>query len=255
MRRIAIANQKGGVGKTTTVANLGASLAHAGKAVLLIDLDPQANLTSYFGFDPDKVERTIYESLCAKVPLAEIVRPTPIPQLYLAPASLDLSAAELELVSALGRETILRDRLDELRQPFEFVLIDCPPSLGLLTINGLVASREVFIPVQTEFFAMKGVRRLLQTVETIRERLRPGLTITGVILTLADARMRLTRDVSEAVREHFKERVFNTVVRKNVRIAESPSYGQPVLAYSPDSAGAADYQALAQEVLAMAALE
>jgi chromosome partitioning protein len=255
VRRIAIANQKGGVGKTTTVANLGAGLARAGKSVLLIDLDPQANLTSYFGIDPEGLERTVYDVLSGGASLSDIIRPTPIENLSLAPASLDLSAAELELVSALGRETILRERLDELGSPFEFVLIDCPPSLGLLTVNGLVASREVFIPVQTEFFAMKGVRRLLRTVETIRDRLRPGLEITGVILTLADSRMRLTRDVSEAVREAFKERVFTTVVRKNVRIAESPSYGQPVMAYSPTSSGAADYEALAQEVLAMAGVQ
>lgn len=250
MRIIAFMNQKGGVGKTTTAVNLGACLAELGRKVLLIDMDPQANSSIHLGIDIYKTGESIYSVLIGGCPLGEAVIPTGRKNFEIIPSNIDLSGAEVELASAVGRETILRDALMEHVQEgglYEYVLIDCPPSLGLLSLNALTTASEVFIPVQTQFFALQGMGKLLEVINLVKRRLNPSLELTGVILTMYDKRTTLAHEVVEDVRKFFKEKVFASMIRRNVSIAEAPGHGKSIIEYKPKSAGARDYMSLARE--------
>ncbi len=251
MRVIAVFNHKGGVGKTTTVANLGAGLARRGHGVLLVDVDPQACLTVHFGIDPERAEKTIYDVLCRDLPFAEAVRELEGPSLLGVPSHLDLAGAELELATTMGRERLLRDALEGyLRETkgIDYVLFDCPPSLSILTVNALAAADEVFVPLQTEFLALRGVGKLVDVVTLVRRRLNPSVRITGILPTLSRTGTLLAREVQEEITRHFGSKVFKTRIRSNVKLAEAPSHGQSIFAYAPLSAGAEDYAALAGEV-------
>jgi chromosome partitioning protein len=251
MRRVAFMNQKGGVGKTTCTVNLGAALAEAGLRILLVDLDPQANLSLHLNLDVHSLKESTYTVLCRGKQVKDAVLRDVVPNVSVLPANIDLAGAEVELVGAVARETVLRDRL----RPFleevqlDFVLIDCPPSLGLLSLNALTAVQEVFIPLQTEFFALQGMARLLEVVELIRERLNPALEVRTIVPTLFDTRTSLSREVLGEIRRFFGDKVANTVIHTNVRLAEAPSHGSSVLAYAPRSRGAEDFRRLAREVL------
>ena len=244
----AIANQKGGVGKTTTAVNVAACIAEAGYATLLVDIDPQANATLALGVRKD-VEPSIYDVLSGGCQLDEAVRDTAIEQLKLVSAHPDLAAANVELPREAGSERRLRDALGAIRERFDYVLLDCPPSLGPLTVNGLVAADRVIVPVQTEYFALEGLAGLLDTLALIQRELNPRLTVAGMLLTIHDGRTRLARDVEREVREHFPALVFDTVIPRNVRIGEAPSYGRPVTHHDPHCAGADAYFELAKEVV------
>lgn len=245
---ISVANQKGGVGKTTTSINLAAALAGLGRRVLMVDLDPQANATSGLGVESAS-ESSIYNVLMDGLPLAEVMRSTDIEGLDVAPAHIDLSAAELELVSALAREYALKRALDKAELPHDYVIIDCPPSLGLLTLNALVASDNVVIPVQCEFYALAGLAKLTDTIWRIRNALNQDLEVAGALLTMYDSRTNLSRDVVEEVRGNFPGHVFETVVPRSVRLAEAPSHGAPITVHDPDGSGARAYVAAAQELI------
>ncbi len=253
-RAIALANQKGGVGKTTCCVNLAAGLAGAGKRVLLVDVDPQANASIHLGVEVHRLERTLYDVLVSDAPADEVLVREVRERLDLLPAGLDLSAAEVELAGEVGREAVLAGALDGVRDAYDFVLFDCPPSLGLLAINAFCASREVFIPVQTEFFALRGISKLVEVVALVRRRLNPMLRVTGVIATMVDMRTNLAREVLEDVRNFFGGRVFETVIRVNVRLAEAPGFGKTIFEYDSGSHGAEDFTSLAREVLGMRAL-
>lgn len=252
MRRIAIINQKGGVGKTTTTTNLGAALARRQKRVLVVDIDPQANLSIHLDVDLGNLEHSTYTLLVGESTPAQAIRPTATPGLSVLPTNIDLSGAELELVNSIGRETILRDKLTTHFQQHgepDFVLYDCPPSLGLLSINALAAADEVFIPVQTEFFALQGMTKLLQVVELVRGRINPALRVTSIIPCLVDMRTNLAVEVLAELRAVFPHQVMATKIRQNVRLAEAPSHAKTIFEYAPDSTGARDYDDLAAEVL------
>ncbi len=248
-RILAVANQKGGVGKTTTAVNLAASLAAAERRVLLFDTDPQANASSGLGVRAAAGEGTSYHVLTGQTPLADALRPTALEFLRVVPSGRDLSGAEVELVGTSRREYRLRDALEPARGDFDFILIDCPPSLGLLTLNALVAADAVLIPLQCEYYALEGLSQLLHTVRTIKRGFNPGLEVGGILLTMFDARNNLSRQVADEVRRHFKEKVFETVVPRNVRLSEAPSHGKPALLYDIRSAGAQSYLTMAQELL------
>ena len=251
-RVIAIVNQKGGVGKTTTAANLGAYLAYLKKKVLLIDLDPQSNLTLHYGIDFQKLEKSCYDlMLHENTEFRETVIKTGIDNLELIPASINLSDAELELVNVVGRERVLSEALKEIFEvnTYDFVIIDCSPSLGLLTLNALTTAREVFITVQPDYFALQGIGRLIRTLNLVKKRLNPELDVTGIVLCMFNSARSLSWEVTAKLREFFKERVFKTFIRVNVNLAEAPSYGQSILTYAPKSHGAEDYFQLAKEVL------
>lgn len=244
------ANQKGGVGKTTTAINLGAYLAHFGQRVLIIDLDPQANATSCLGVDKHTVEGGTYEALIGAAPMASFILYHSGYKLSLLPSSNALAGAEVELVTLPERESRLREALNAVRERYDYILIDCPPSLGLLTVNGLVAAYSgVIIPVQCEYLALEGIGHLSQTLNRIRSGLFPGLRVRGVILTMYDARTKLSRDVVQEIRRHFSTQVFRVIVPRSIRLAEAPSYGQPINFYAPESVGAQAYAALAREIL------
>jgi chromosome partitioning protein len=246
---LAVANQKGGVGKTTTAVNLGASIAGAGYPTLLVDLDPQCNATVALGL-PKQSSPNVYECLSGHLTLAEAARPSGIEHLDAVPSTPDLAGATVELPRIAGSEGTLRDRLGAIKERYLFTLLDCPPSLGPLTVNALVAADRVIVPVQTEYFALEGLAQLLDTLSLIQRELNPRLTIAGMILTMHDGRTRLARDVEREVREHFPELVFDTVVPRNVRLGEAPSFGVPVIQHAPQSAGSVAYLKLAKEVAA-----
>ena len=245
---ISVANQKGGVGKTTTSINLAAALAALGKRVLMIDLDPQANATAGLGVESESGS-SIYNVLMDGVPLAEVLRDTAISGLQVAPSHIDLSAAELELVSALAREYALKRALEKAELPHDYVIIDCPPSLGLLTLNSLVASDHVIIPVQCEFYALAGLAKLTDTIGRIRNALNQQLDVAGALLTMYDSRTNLSRDVVDEVRKNFPGNVFESIVPRSVRLAEAPSHGVPITVHDPDGNGAKAYVAAAQELI------
>ena len=245
----AIANQKGGVGKTTTAVNLAACVAEAGYETLLIDIDPQCNATLGLGLPKDR-ERTVYDVLLGEATLEEVIEPSGIEHLAVAPASPDLAGATVELPRVAGSESRLGDALDPIRARYAFVLLDCPPSLGPLTVNALVAAERVIVPVQAEYFALEGLAGLLDTLSLIQRELNPRLVVAGMLLTMHDGRTRLAQDVEREIRHHFPELVFDTVIPRNVRIGEAPSFGKPVIHHDPHCAGADAYFELAKEVAA-----
>jgi chromosome partitioning protein len=247
-RIIAIINQKGGSGKTTTAVNLGAYLATFGKIVLLIDLDPQANSTIHLGLKPHEIERSVYDIMMDEKPFSEVIQQTAVENLFVVPANINLSGAEIELAGTVGREMVLRDTIERIENDYDYTLIDCPPSLGLLTVNALTVAKEIIIPVQTEFFALEGMGKLLHTVEIVKKRLNRDLKITGIVPTLFDGRTNLSREVMEKIREYFGEKVYKTTIRKNVKLAEASSHGKPIVLYECRSTGAEDYEALSREV-------
>jgi len=249
-RVIAIYNAKGGVGKTTTAVNLGAYLALLGKRTLLVDFDPQANASSAVGSDRKEIGKSVYHGLVGEVSSADLVTPSSIFNFHLVPSTPHLSGALIELVAEEGREYFLRRFVDELRGSYDYILIDLPPTLSLLTINGLVAADEVLIPVQAEYYSLEGAGQLLETVEMVRENLHPDLEVTGVVITMFDPRSRLSREVAANVRAHFGDRVFTTEIPRSVSLAEAPSFGKPVALHRPGSSGARAYENLAREVIA-----
>ncbi|MDX1670847.1 MAG: AAA family ATPase [Balneolaceae bacterium] len=246
---ISIANQKGGVGKTTTAINLAASLAAIEHPTLVIDIDPQSNTTSGLGIEGKTVTNSIYEVMIGGVEAGDAIRETELPYLDLIPSHINLVGAEIEMIDREQRERILEKSISGLDQKYDFVIIDCPPSLGLLTINALTASDSVIIPVQCEYFALEGLGQLLNTIKIVRQHLNTDLEIEGVLLTMFDTRTRLSSQVADEVRKYFEERVFNTVIARNVRLAEAPSFGKPALLYDSTSVGAKNYLSLAKEII------
>lgn len=246
---ISIANQKGGVGKTTSSINLAASLAAIEHPTLLIDVDPQSNSTSGLGIEPKTVTNSIYEVMIGGVQASEAIRETELPYLDLIPSHINLVGAEIEMVDRNQRERILLNTISALREKYDFIIIDCPPSLGLLTINALTASDSVLIPVQCEYFALEGLGQLLNTIKIVRQHLNPDLEIEGVLLTMYDTRTRLSNQVADEVKRYFEDRVFKSVISRNVRLAEAPSFGKPALLYDATSVGAKNYLSLAREII------
>jgi chromosome partitioning protein len=253
-RIVAVANQKGGVGKTTTAINLAASVASRGHRVLLVDFDPQGNASSGVGYPRDKVELTIYDALVGDVSLADVIRPTEITTLFIAPATTDLVGAEIELISADHRERHLADALAPVAASYDYIVIDCPPSLGLLTLNALVAAHAVVVPMQAEYFALEGLSALTATIEKIKAAYNPSLAIDGVLFTMFDGRMNLANQVRAEVAKYFGDKVFETTVPRNVRLSEAPSHGKPVLLYDLRCPGTKSYLAVADELIERTAL-
>jgi chromosome partitioning protein len=247
-RILAVANQKGGVGKTTTAVNLGAALAELGYRVLVVDLDPQGNATTGLGINSRNLEATIYDVILHDVPMVDAIEPTSLRNLFVVPATIHLAGAEIELVPAFSRELRLRRAIEQVTQDFDFILIDCPPSLGLLTVNGLAAATEVVVPIQCEYYALEGLGQLLRNVNLVQTNLNPGLEVTTIILTMYDGRTRLAEQVVREVRQHFGARVCRHVVPRTVRLSEAPSYGQPIILFDSSSRGATAYRELAKEV-------
>ena len=246
---ISITNQKGGVGKTTTAINISASLAVAEKKVLLVDMDPQGNATSGCGIDKRSLKTTIYDAMIGGMGLKEIIVPTDLRYFQVIPAGIDLIGAEIELIEVEKREFVLRQVLEPLRDDFNFIILDCPPSLGLLTINALTAADSVIIPVQCEFFALEGLSQVLRTIELVRKSLNSALDIEGILLTMFDSRNNLSHQVAQEIKEHFKDKVFNNTIPRNVALGEAPSHGKPIITYNINSRGAQSYLGLALEVM------
>ncbi|HHV97869.1 MAG TPA: ParA family protein [Clostridiaceae bacterium] len=246
---IAIANQKGGVGKTTTAINLSACLAYKGKKVLLIDNDPQGNTTSGLGYNKRKLEKSIYDVIINEVKIEEVILDTKLDNLKLCPANIQLAGAEIELVTAFSRESRMKNALKEIKKYYDFIIIDCPPSLGLLTVNSLTAADAILVPIQCEYYALEGLSQLMDTVKLVQKHLNPSLEVEGVVLTMFDARTNLSIQVVEEVKKYFKNKVYRTVIPRNVRLSEAPSYGLPIILYDPKSKGAECYMELAEEVI------
>ncbi len=251
-RIIAICNQKGGTGKTTTAVNLSAVLASLGKKVLLVDMDPQGNATSGVGVNKNEIKASVYDVLIHKSSISEVITPTATPNLNLLPCNINLTGAEIELVGALSRETRLKKAIDSVKEQYDFVFIDSPPSLGLLTLNTLVAADSIIIPIQCEFYALEGVSGLLNTVNLVKDGLNSNLAIEGVLMTMADFRTNLTNEVIGEIKSYFKEKVYQSVIPRNIRLSEAPSFGKPIHIYDASSVGAIKYKELAQEVLSNA---
>ncbi len=248
-RIIAIANQKGGVGKTTTAINLSAALAEKNKQVLLIDLDPQGNATSGVGMDKGQLENNVYDLILGEVSIQKCIEYTEFENLYIIPSSVDLAAAEIELIGIQEKEYIIRKEVEKVKERFDFILIDCPPSLNLLTINAMTTADTVLVPIQCEYYALEGLSQLIHTINLVRERLNPYLDIEGIVFTMFDARTNLSLQVVENVRANVKQKVYATIIPRNVRLAEAPSHGYPITIYDSKSAGAESYRALAEEVI------
>jgi chromosome partitioning protein len=252
-RILAVANQKGGVGKTTTAINLGSCLATLGLRTLVVDLDPQGNATTGLGLDPRSMQTTMYDVLMRETPLENCIEATAVKNLFVAPASLDLAGAEIELVPAFSRELRLRRAIEVVAPDYDYVLIDCPPSLGLLTVNGLAAAGEVLVPIQCEYYALEGLGQLLRNVDLVKRSLNPTLEVTTIVLVMYDARTRLSDQVVAEVRQHFGDKVCRTIVPRTVRLSEAPSFGQPIITFDPMSRGAVAYRELAREVAGVSA--
>jgi chromosome partitioning protein len=247
---ISFANQKGGVGKTTTTLSLASILASKGKKILVVDLDPQSNLTSGLGFERTLDYKSIYDVLIMDEDISRVFMPSDISSnLFLIPSKIDLAASEIELVSKMSRENILKEKLSKVKDDFDYILIDCPPSLGLLTVNAMVASDGVIIPVQCEYFALEGISQLMSTIQLIKKSLNPKLEVAGVVMTMFDARTKLSVEVVKEVQSYFKSKLFDTIIPRNVRISESPSFGKPIDLYDPASIGAKSYTKLGEEFI------
>ncbi|MGC8769489.1 ParA family protein [Calditerrivibrio sp.] len=244
-----VANQKGGVGKTTTAVNLAAALAFAEAKVLLVDMDPQANATSGLGFNPSELKQSIYDVIVNNARIEDVLIETKIDGLHLIPSKIDLTAAEIELVTVLSRETRLKRPLDTIKDRYNIVIIDCPPSLGLLTINSLTASDTVLIPLQCEYYALEGLTQLLNTIRLVKDGLNPKLDLEGILLTMYDPRNNLSKEVYKQVREYFRDKMFKAIIPRNVKLSEAPSYGVPIISYDIKSKGAESYIELAKEIL------
>ena len=248
-RTIAIANQKGGVGKTTTAINLSACLAEKGKKVLAVDMDPQGNMTSGLGVDKDSVENTIYNLIIGEAKMEEVMIKDVLENLDIIPTNIDLSGAEIELLDVEEKEYIVRNEIDKIKDNYDFIIIDCPPSLSMLTINAMTTAASVLVPIQCEYYALEGLSQLIHTVELVRDRLNPKLTIEGVVFTMYDARTNLSLQVVENVKDNLEQTIYKTIIPRNIRLAEAPSYGIPINKYDPKSAGAESYLRLADEVI------
>ena len=248
-RTIVIANQKGGVGKTTTSINLSAALAEQGQKVLVIDMDPQGNTTSGLGVEKDEVENTVYELLLGECTIQECMQKGIFENLSILPANINLAGAEIELISAENKEYLLKNTLDEVKDQYDFIIIDCPPSLNLLTINSMCAGDTVLVPIQCEYYALEGLSQLMHTIDLVKERLNPNLEMEGVVFTMYDARTNLSLQVVESVKNNLNQKVYKSIIPRNVRLAEAPSYGMPITKYDKRSTGAESYRLLAEEVI------